>query len=158
MKILLEGVKPVSTNDMYMPVAQRGRNGKYYGRIISSDRLREYKAEILKAIMSNTVNSQPLDPEKFYKLYIEVSFPKSDFAFKNGRLKNCDATNTIKALEDGIYEAIQVNDTQNVEVQVKKFYNNDMTYIIYAEINEVNIELKDLEKGLEDYGKMLNLI
>lgn len=158
MEILLVGVKPVSTNDMYMPVATRGKGGKYYGRIVATSKLREFKAEIKKALDEVIKDKEPLDPKKFYKLYIEVSFPRREFMTESFDLKNCDASNTIKALEDGIYEALQVNDTQNMEVLVKKFYNEDETYVIYGKVEVVEKSVEDFKKNLEDFGKMMNLI
>lgn len=152
MKIVLVGIKPVSTNDMYMPVASRSKSGKYYARIIASDALRQYKSTIHDAInrkLKEGKVSSKMDPNKLYKLDIEVSFPKKDFMTSEGELKQVDASNVIKSLEDGIYEALGVNDKQNIEVTVRKYYNNNDTYIIQAEIMEIKEAV--LQKDLESY-------
>ena len=125
---------------MYMPVASRSKSGKYYARIIASDALRQYKSTIQDAINRRLKEGKvtgKMDPTKLYKLDIEVSFPKKDFMNSDGELKQVDASNVIKSLEDGIYEALGVNDKQNVEVSVRKYYNEDETYIIQAEIVEI---------------------
>lgn len=154
MKILLEGIEPVSTNDMYMPVASRGRGGKYYGRIIATDALRKYKEAIGNALHRALGHDAKLDEEALYELDIEVSYPKNSFMTQDGCLQQRDASNVIKALEDGIYEALKVNDKQNIRVKVSKYFNEDNTHIIYAEIKKLDLIVDNLNRGLDYYNNL----
>lgn len=155
MRILLEGIEPVSTNDMYMPVASRGKGGRYYGRFVATDALRNYKESISKAIHKALGHDAKLDESGLYRLKVEVSYPRSEFMTQSEELKQRDASNVIKALEDGIYEALKVNDKQNLEVEVKKFYNDDGTHIIYAEIEKIDKTTDSLNRGLSYYENLV---
>lgn len=152
MKLLLLGIKPISTNAMYTAVT-RTVNGRRKASIISTEELRSYKDEIKTAIRLAVIGKEPLDPRKFYSLNIEVSYPEDMFYFKNGNLKRLDASNAIKPLEDGIAEAVGVDDTQNMEVTISKFCNKDNMFIIYAELLEC--DKLDRYRSIEYYKSLI---
>lgn len=152
MKILLLGIKPVSTNAMYRAVT-RTINGRRKASIISSEELIQYKNDIHHAIRLNVVGKEPLDPRKLYTLKVEVSYPKDMFYYKNGNLKRLDASNAIKPLEDGIAEGVGVDDTQNMSVHIEKFYNDEGMFIVYAELLEC--QETDRLRGLGYYKSLV---
>lgn len=155
MKIILEGIKPVSTNNMYKAVSRTMR-GKRVAVTISTPELVNYKKEIKQALANGLRNFKDFDPEGRYQLAIEVSYPKKEFFTLKGKLKQRDASNCIKALEDGIYEAIGVNDKQNLQVHIGKYYNNDDKHLIFIEILADNRTDSELCRGIEYYKSIAN--
>lgn len=151
MKLLLLGIKPVSTNRMYRAITRRTKIG-VIADIIATDELLEYKSSIKNAIRSAIQGKEPLNSNKMYELTIEVSYPRETFYYKNGQLKKKDASNTIKALEDGISEALGVDDKQNVDVKVGKYFNEDDKYIIYVELVETT---ENRFRGMEYYKRLI---
>lgn len=156
MKILLKGLKPLSTNDMYRSVTQRKKdaNGKTrtFAKTVSTSELIEYKAKIKEVIHART-GGKPIEP-RMYNLAIEISYPNSEIYFKNGGLKKKDVSNTIKALEDAIYEALEVDDKYNNNISIRRFMNEEDTFFIYIEITEgpTQVEIR----GSDYYDNLLS--
>ena len=128
-------------------------NGRRKASIISTKELINYKSEIKNAVRLNIQGKEPLDPRKLYELKIEVSYPKDMYYYKNGNLKRLDASNAIKPFEDGIAEAVGVDDTQNMKVKIEKFYNDDNMFIVYAELTEC--QDTDRCRNVDYYKKLL---
>jgi Holliday junction resolvase RusA-like endonuclease len=152
MRILLLGVYPLSANDMYRSVTRPCGKGKYRAMTISTDELIAYKQEIKNAISSSIkdLNQIERDESAMYRLKIEASYPREKFFFGNGKYRKMDASNIIKALEDSISEAINVDDKHNQTVEVSKFYNDEGHVIIYVELEKLK-DLSVIHRGLDYY-------
>ena len=152
MKILLLGIRPLSANEMYKSVTRPIGNGRMRAMTVSTEELIAYKSEIRNAIFSSIKDLSKLqnDDSSMYRLKIEISYPREMFYFKNGRYRKMDASNTIKALEDSISEAIEIDDKHNHHVEVTKFYNNEGQMIIYASLDKIE-DLSVLERGIQYY-------
>lgn len=88
---------------------------------------------------------------------IKVSMPSQVFGYvTTGTPKGRDASNMIKAPEDAFVEAIDLDDKYHQDVRIRKYYNDDNTWIIEYEL-KLTGELWQ-KRGLEEVGTNVNSI
>jgi len=125
---------------------------------MASSSLRQFKAEIkrriehyldeetkskLRDLLANKRNGLLID--------INVSIPANQFGnIKTKSIKRKDVSNMVKALEDGIFEALGIDDKYTQELRIRKFFNLDDTWQI-----EVDGYLTKLwqERGISNDGE-----
>ncbi|AMM44882.1 hypothetical protein SP15_083 [Bacillus phage SP-15] len=147
--MVLVGREYVSTNDMYQPIP-KGRGKDKYGipkgrrraTLRATNKLSSYKKWISKEL-SKLVTPEIVEYFKTrsdhilhkkgilgFDIEIHISMPKDKFGYKNGKLKRRDATNAIKATEDGFLEHMKLEDSYTGQCKVRKYFNNEGTWQI----------------------------
>lgn len=125
----LNGLKPVSTNEMYS-----------YGRRIvrKSNKYRAFESEVILQIrkesdilISGVIDKFKEELERNYRLAIKGIFK---FYIPKRSYFRVDTSNYIKAMEDIIKNLIEIDDSRNVSIIADKYLSSDKEWHIQIEL------------------------
>ncbi|AWD93061.1 hypothetical protein HSE3_gp109 [Bacillus phage vB_BceM-HSE3] len=155
--VVIQDVVPVSTNEMYIPVARgKGWGGKVRTSLLASDKLREFKRATYHRLNDNLVQDElgwvrDLMHKVKHGMIVDltITIPKDVFGnFKTKTPKSYDTSNMIKSPEDSILEFFNVNDVYTQEVRCRKLYTEHDKWQI-----EFKVYLTDMWKEGNIYGE-----
>lgn len=137
------GLKPVSTNDMYIPTYSKTKSGKLHSFLRKSKELSEFQDKISKSFDDEVFYSKEYISKvsKFIKdnnlgirLSIITVVPKNEYITSKNKLYRVDSSNMIKSVEDAIYKGIGIDDTYNLIVSSYKKYSDDNNWMIIVKL------------------------
>lgn len=138
LEFIMEGYRPPSTNDCYIPTSRRTKCGPSKGAYLrKSGWLVEWQEKVTEMINSEFHYSKDELKEfvedikstgKGMTIEIVVSMPKKTYG--THKLEGIDASNFIKAIEDSIHSNIGIDDRFNTDVIARKRYNEDDKWIV----------------------------
>lgn len=118
----IDGIKPVSTNDMYVPIPCKGGKKAY---LTSSSELRKFHKAVEDLLQEYITDDEVIDlkeeltdRQKAIELSVVFELPSTEFFRK-------DTSNIVKALEDSIVNRIGVDDKRNCKVTLEKRISQD---------------------------------
>jgi len=141
-EIKIQGIKPVSTNDMYFPMSinAKTKSGRTKAIFASTPALRSYHNEIAEffkyEIEKSVINKiKKLLKDKSYEPHIEY-----EIYMPGKKFERADASNYIKSLEDSIAKFFRVDDRFNKSAKCEKFVSNDENWKIVARFIFVKVD------------------
>ncbi len=109
-KIKLDSI-PITINQAYKTIMLKKGSKKIPMRAATGD-LKVYKAQVKNQMLFKRVNTSALIKFKDEKLVLHIKVSTSDWITKAGTIRKNDVTNRIKTLEDAVFEALGIDDSQ----------------------------------------------
>ena len=161
------GLKPVSTNDMYIPTYSKTKSGKLHSFLRKSKELSEFQDKISKSFDDEVFYSKEYISKvsKFIKdnnlgirLSIITVVPKNEYITSKNKLYRVDSSNMIKSVEDAIYKGIGIDDTYNLIVSSYKKYSDDNNWMIIVKLCPILCYLnnKYVESECNEFYDLVN--
>ena len=92
-----------------------------FGRLILSPDHRKYKADLEKILLDRFLKTNTEDfKEKQLRVEIQYVGPREEWFTKKGLIRKKDVENRHKALLDGIFKHLDLDDSQIFEINIKK--------------------------------------
>lgn len=119
------GIKPVSTNDMYMPRTKRTKKNRFVAISIKTNEYREFEN-----LMKEQLGSQ-LDKDTLADFHSKMEDFRNEVTMElylKMPLKNyykSDSSNYFKTIEDCVKNSTKIDDSRNTTVISHKVINED---------------------------------
>ena len=127
--------KVVSINSRWIPTIAYSKNGKPYAYLRSSEESSSLKEEVISKITSSGVSFPFLKAIKACKIDIYIALPKDKVILKDGKsLRKIDLSNMWPVIENGVAEALGVDDSLSVELNLHKTVSKDSKYYLRLEV------------------------
>jgi len=115
---------PPSANQMYTVVG---------GRKILSPEARSYKSRLKIGLAQEMLDYAPLGKEDAFRLQIDICMPnvlnKGYPKAAKTKFRKIDVSNRVKLVEDTICEALDIDDSQIVSLEVTKWHGESYIYL-----------------------------
>lgn len=139
----IDGLYPVSTNDMYIPTRGKGQYGAFLRK---SDTLKDFQINFSRKLqekysqeIARFLELSKAKYPKYLGFNVHLWVGMNDMFYKRtpDDLRPYDASNYLKAVEDVISMIFEIDDKYNMHVEVDKFDIEADTWVIIIEYEPI---------------------